>query len=63
MMIMLMIGSLSNYDGNYYKNVRLEKWIRAASNFIALIPSPSIRQLLANFSKVESKRATVKFRK
>ena len=31
----------------------LKKWIRAASNFIALIPSRSIRQMLANFSGVE----------
>jgi len=62
-MMIMMIASLSNYDGDYYKNVRLEKWIRAASNFIALIPSRSIRELLANLSKVELKRATVKFRK
>ena len=60
---MMMIGTLSNYDGDYYENVRLEKWIHAASNFIALIPSRSIRQLLANFSTVEFERATVKFRK
>ena len=59
----MMIGSLSNYDGDYYKNVRLQKWIRAASNFIALILSRSIRQLLANLSKVEFKSAAVKFRK
>ena len=58
-----MIGSLSNYDGDYYENVRLQKWIRAASNFITLILSRSIRQLLANLSKKEFKRATVKFRK
>ena len=59
----MMIGSLSNYDGDYYKNVRLQKWIRAGSNFITLILSRSIRQLLANLSKKEFKRATVKFRK
>ena len=31
----------------------LKKWIRAASNFIGLIPSRSVRQMLANFSRVE----------
>ena len=31
----------------------LRKWIRAASNFIALIPSRSIRQMLVNISRVE----------
>ena len=31
----------------------LKKWIRAASNFIALIPSRLIRQMLANFGGVE----------
>ena len=31
----------------------LKKWIRAASNFIALIPSRLIRQMLANVFGVE----------
>ena len=31
----------------------LKKWIRAASNFTARIPSRSIREMLANFSGVE----------
>ena len=31
----------------------LKKWIRAASNFIALIPSRLIRQILANVFGVE----------
>ena len=39
---------LSNNDRDCY-----EKSIRAASNFIALIPTCSIRQMLANFSGVE----------
>ena len=33
----------------------LKKWIRAASNFIALIPSRLIRQMLANFLELNSK--------
>ena len=32
----------------------LKKWIRAASNFIALIPSRSIRQMLEYVFGVES---------
>ena len=32
---------------------RFLKWIRAASNFVALIPSCSIRQMWTNFSEVE----------
>ena len=31
----------------------LKKWIRTASNFVALIPSRLIRQILANFVEVE----------
>jgi len=41
-------GSLSNDDGNGGKNVT-QKWIRAVSNFIALIPAPFICQMLAIF--------------
>ena len=40
--------SLSNDYGDVYENL-----VCAASNFIALIPSPLVRQLLANFSGVE----------
>ena len=46
------IGSLSNNDGDGYENVTL-KVSRAALNFIAFIPSRSIRQMLAVFSGVE----------
>ena len=41
----------------------LLKWIRAASNFIALIPSRSIRQFLAKCFGVEFQRTVSKFRK
>ena len=41
----------------------LKKRIRAASNFIALIPSLLIRQMLANFYGVEFYRIVSKFRK
>ena len=41
----------------------LKKRIRAASNFIALIPSRLIRQMLANFCGVELYRTVLKFRK
>ena len=41
----------------------LKKWILAASNFIALIPSRSIRQMLVNFSGVQFQRTVSKFRK
>ena len=45
-----LLGSLSNNDGDGYEKV---SWIRAAWTFIALIPSRSIRQMLALFSEVE----------
>ena len=38
-------------------------WIRAASNFITLIPSRSVRQMLVNFSGVEFYKTVSKFRK
>ena len=41
----------------------LKKRIRAASDFIALIPSRLIRQMLANFCGVEFYRIVSKFRK
>ena len=48
------MGSLSNNDGDGdgYENVTLKKWIRAASNFIALIPC---RLMLAHFTELNSK--------
>ena len=46
------VGSLSNNDGDSYENV-IKKWIRAATNFIALIPSRLILQMLANVFGVE----------
>ena len=45
-------SSLSNNDGLGYKNV-IEKYIYAALNLIALVPSRSIRQIMANFSGAE----------
>ena len=41
----------------------LKKWIRAASNFIELIPSRSVRQMLANFSGFEFWRTVSKVTK
>ena len=46
------LGNLSNNDGDAYENVT-QKRIRATSVFIGHIPSPSIRQIVANFSRVE----------
>ena len=43
------MGSLSNYDGDGAMKTSLRKWSRAASNFIALIPSRLTRQMLAIF--------------
>ena len=43
------LGSLSNTGDDGYENVPYKKWIRAASNFIALIPCRLIRQMLAFF--------------
>ena len=44
-----------NNDGDGYENVT-KKWILASSNFIGLISSRSIRQMLANFLELNSKR-------
>jgi len=46
------IGSSSNNDGDGYENVTL-KLNRVASDFIALIPSRLIREMLANAFVVE----------
>ena len=47
-------GSLSNkLTTATARKTSFKKWIRAASNFIALIPSRLIRQKLAIFSGVE----------
>ena len=43
---------LSNNEGDGSENVT-KKWIRAVSNFVALIPTPLICQMLAIFSGVE----------
>ena len=47
------LGSLSNDDGDSSTKMSLKKCSRAASNFIALIPSRSICQMLAICSRVE----------
>ena len=59
------LGSLSNNDGNNYENFTWfsKNWIRAGSNFIALISSRSICLMLANFSGVEFLKTVSKFRK
>ena len=41
----------------------LKKWIHTASNFVALIPSRLIRQMLANIVEVEYLRTVSKSRK
>ena len=48
-----MLGSLSNNDGDGYKNVIKKKWIRAALNFIVLFPS---RCILNDSIKVQEKK-------
>ena len=47
------LGNLSNDDGDSSTKMSLKKCSRAASNFIAIIPSRSICQMLAIFSGVE----------
>ena len=49
------LGNLSNNDGDAYENVT-QKRILAASVFIGYIPSPSIRQMVAIFLELNSKR-------
>ena len=51
-------GSLSNDDGDVYENV-----VCAASNFIALIPSRLLSQMLVNFFGVGFQRTLSKFKK
>ena len=48
-------GSFSNNDGDEYENVS-KNCVRATSTLIALIPSRSIRHVMANFSGVELQR-------
>ena len=43
--------SVANEDLN--QPVGIKKWIRGASNFIALIPCRSVRQMLEHFSGVQ----------
>ena len=54
----VIIGSSSINEGDGYANViySCRKWVRPASNFIALIPSRSVSQMLANFSGLNSNR-------
>ena len=52
--------SLSNNDGNVTKTSLKNE---AASNFIARIPSRSIREMFANFCGVEFLETVTKFRK
>ena len=47
--------SVSNNDGDSYYKTSLKKSIPAASNFIALIPSRLILQMLAIFLELNSK--------
>ena len=48
-------GSLSNDDGDVYENV-----VCAASNFIALIPSRLLSQMLVNFFGVGIPKDSIK---
>ena len=48
-------GSFSNDDGDGYENVS-KNCVRATSTLMALIPSRSVRQVMANFSGVELQR-------
>ena len=47
------LGNLSDDHGDGYMKMSLKKGSRAASNFIALIPSRLTREMLANFFGVE----------
>ena len=46
------VNSLS-YEGASLGSLSYNEWIRAVSNFIALIPSRSIHQMLQIFLEVE----------
>ena len=49
------IGELKQLRRRRIQKRHLKKWIRAASNFIALVPSRLIRQMLAFFLEVNFK--------
>ena len=49
----MVLESLSNNGGDGYTKTSVKKCVLAALNFITLIPSRSIHQMLANFSGVE----------
>ena len=58
----MILGSLSNKEEDGYENVT-KKWIRSASNLIALIPPRPIHQILENFSGVALWKFALKLRK
>ena len=60
-----LLGSLCNNDGEVQLRKRhfSKKWIRATSNFIVLIPTRSIRQMLANFAVEDCIKAQEKKKK
>ena len=58
------LGSLSNNGNGAYKKRHLEsEFPLPPANFIVLVPSRSIRQMLVNFSGVQFLRTVSKFRK
>ena len=60
-----LLGSLCNNDSEVQLRKRhfSKKWIRATSNFIVLIPTRSIRQMLANFAVEDCIKAQEKKKK
>ena len=60
-----LLGSLCNNDSEVQLRKRhfSKKWIRATSNFIVLIPTRSIRQMLANFAFEDCIKAQEKKKK
>ena len=61
-----LLGSLCNNDGEVQLRKRShfsKTWIRATSNFIVLIPTRSIRQMLANFAVEDCIKAQEKNKK
>ena len=50
----ILLGSLSNNNGSGSENAT-QKWIRVVLNFITLIPTPLIWQMLAIFQEWNSK--------
>ena len=62
-MSILGLKGLSNKDGNRSENVTQEKRTRADSNFITLMPTLLICQMLVIFSGAEFYRTVSKFAK